>query len=1640
VSGENNTNQEAIAIIGMACVFPQAPDLETFWCNILNSVSAIGKPSPEWEAERYLDSNRINTSNGGYLKDLYRFDPREFGIMPNSVDGGEPDHFMALRVARDALLDAGYFANDYDHRDTGIVLGHSTYLHRGQGNLIQHHIVLDQTLELLQTVFPSLGDEKASEIRQLLKSKLPQYNADIAPGLVPNVMTGRIANRLNLRGPNYLIDGACSSSLLAINAAIDELRNGRSSLMLAGGVNASLPAEVSVIFTDLGALSEQGEIRPFDVDSDGTLLGEGLGVVVLKREGEALNDGDRIYAVIRGIGQASDGKRYGLLAPSVEGETLAIERAYMASGIDPATVDLLEAHGTGIPLGDKTEISALKNILGERKGAGGSVAIGSVKSMISHCIPAAGIAGLIKSALALSHKMLPPTLCNKVNPDLGIDKTPLYINTATRPWIVSPGMSRRAGINSFGFGGINTHAILEEAPAQTNPPLSLAGWPFELCVFSAGSVDALTEKLKQIEELLKANPDCRLAEIAAALLAEKQESPYRLAMVVKNGKDLSRKIKQVLKRISDNPNERWSTRGGVTYSCKPLEGKVAFMFPGEGSQYLGMFSDLALHFEEVREWFDFWRGLYNSPPGEARTDIIFPPESELTQQRQKELESRLHDMDVGSEAVFIGGQAMNSLLKSLGIEADVMVGHSSGESSALAASGAFGSVDHSQLAIFIRELNKVYQHVLNEGKIPTGALLTVGALSQRDVERHIGDVDKDIVIAMDNCTNQLVLFGAVHSIEKLQKTLSEAGGICAPLPFDRGYHTPLFSAVSEAFFSYYKRIHLKAPDVPLYSCASAELFSSDIQEVMKLAAGQWSTKVRFTETVEKMYHDGVRHFIEVGPSGNLTAFVNDILAGQEYLALPTDIRRKNSFEPLLFVLASLFVNNKDVRLQTLFESRSVKDATLQTLKQKESLGIPLLNTMPIIHLSDDEAATLQQMLPVSNEAIPSKVGKTTVKPGQNGSRVAESEQSVMSEYFTLMDDFLEQQSAMVEKFMANTSQRFEGSGQEGVLAPMLNVVTELDEQHCVCECSLSVYEDNFLRDHILSGKISEVDPELYGLSCVPLMVSLEIMAEACALIAGSKDVTLIENVKAFDWIALDKGELTLGVQAKAVSSGRKQYVAHIINDGNVVITADFSFEKSKCSASTPSSPDPVFSHMTQYSSQSGLSEPGARESTLTLSKHLQLTDCSTKELPPLSEKRKYCWEASELYLTGMFHGPIFQSIREINGWDDSGIDASLSEVKLDGFFTEAELPELVLNPVLLDAFGQLAAYWIAQQVGTDFNCFPSTIERIELYRQCPQNIQGLTLRARQQPLDPTLTNVEAMKSWQFECVDQEGQPIVRASSLVNVYYPVPNRFYEFRRDPLNGWLGQPYSTVQKEGVLLWQLPHLSEDFCAQSGGIFLRILASALLSYDERSEWQRVRTKKVLRQREWLLGRACIKEGIRYWIKQQTGVLLYPSDIEVLHDEKGMPYVDGWWRERLVSAPEISLSHNVTMSLAAVSAPGNRVGIDVEQVGRIQQPALVMESLNESERFLLRGFEGDTLHERLLGIWCAKEAASKYLGLGLQGEPKRYEVCFKDGDWERVEVRFKDTVINVKVSREQNIIIALATGNRSPEVLIYGNL
>ena len=458
-------SQEA-AIVGMAGLFPRAPDLASFWENILNKVDAISDPPSDWGGDLVTEigsvaEDRIYTSRGGYLGDLASFNPLDFGVMPRAVDGAEPEHFLALRVAYEALADAGLSERDFNRERTAVILGRGTYVNRAGTTVFQHAIASEQLIHVLRKLRPEYAEAELQEIKRELKQQLPPFNAETAPGLVPSVMCGRIANRLDLMGPAYAVDAACASSLVALEIGMEKLASHTADMVLVGGVQVSTSFPITLIFCVLGALSRRGEIRPFQSSADGTLLGEGVGMLVLKRRDDAQKDGDRIYAVVKGVGTASDGRGLGVLAPRVEGEELALRRAYAAANISPTTVGLMEAHGTATPVGDAAELEALNRVFGHNGSTRRRCALGSVKSMIGHTIPAAGAAGLIKAALSLSHKVLPPSI-HVDEPSPLVQESHFYLIDEPRPWISGSLTPRRAGVSAFGFGGINAHVVLEE--------------------------------------------------------------------------------------------------------------------------------------------------------------------------------------------------------------------------------------------------------------------------------------------------------------------------------------------------------------------------------------------------------------------------------------------------------------------------------------------------------------------------------------------------------------------------------------------------------------------------------------------------------------------------------------------------------------------------------------------------------------------------------------------------------------------------------------------------------------------------------------------------------------------------------------------------------------------------------------------------------------------------------------------------------------------------------------------------------------------------------------------------------------------------------------------------------------------------
>lgn len=983
-----------IAIVGMACIFPGAANLDAYWQNILNKVDAVTDPPPgAWDPALHYDpdsasNDRIYCKKGGFLAPLAQFDPLAYGIMPIGVDGGEPDQWLALKVAYDALQDAGYLerlaASPAERQRTGVILGKGTYLNRGNLNMVQHSLVVDQTLRVLQTLYPETGAADLAQIRDALKDALPPFNAETAPGLVPNITAGRIANRLDLMGPAYTVDAACASSLIAIETAVRELAHGGCDLALVGGVQVTTPIPILALFSQLGALSRREQIRPFDKGADGTILSEGIGMVVLKRRAEAEADGDRIYAVVKGVGASSDGRGASVLTPRLEGEVLALRRAFAMAGVDPQSVGLIEAHGTGTRVGDQVEVQALRQVFGERRGSLPTVALGTVKSMIGHTMPAAGIAGVIKTALALYHRVLPPTLhVDEPDPDLELERTPFYLNTDVRPWVHGdPSAPRRAGVNAFGFGGVNAHVILEEAPAAVNTANALPdhrpAWESELVIVASASRDALVEKVRNWIAFCRAHAGAALADLAYTItgeagMGEAGDLPCRLAIVAESPPALLQKLEQALARLEKPQTRRIQDVRGIYFFAEPFapQGKLAFLFPGEGAQYPHMLADLCLHFPEVRACFDRIDRLFvDHPRGVRPSDFIFPrprfggasadaPDSVLD-----EAGDRLWAIDGAIEAVITANMALVALLRRLGIRPDVCVGHSTGEYSALLAAGAVAVGEDEFVGRYLLDLNRRYTAVGADAQVPQAVMVAVGA--------GVGDLAPllaagaaaggEVYIGMDNCPHQTVVLGEGAAMDALLAAAQAAGIICDVLPFDRGYHSPLFVPYSRLFQELYDALPLQTPATPIYSCVTAAPFPADVAGIRRLATGNWVSRVRFRETIEAMYGDGVRIFVEAGPRGNLSAFVGDILRGKPHLAIPANIRQRSGLAQLNHLLALLSAQGIRLNLDAYYRGRTRRrlDPQPAAAASRRGRALQLQTGWPYLTLPPDLAARLHE--------------------------------------------------------------------------------------------------------------------------------------------------------------------------------------------------------------------------------------------------------------------------------------------------------------------------------------------------------------------------------------------------------------------------------------------------------------------------------------------------------------------------------------------------------------------------------------------------------------------------------------------------------------------------------------------------------
>jgi acyl transferase domain-containing protein/phosphopantetheinyl transferase (holo-ACP synthase) len=950
---EQSVEGEDIAIVGMSCIVPGADTPAGFWTNILEKVDSIGDAPADLQPDHYvphmgLPDDRARVGRGGYLGDLSRFDPVRYGVMPNSLEGAEPDQFIALRCAVAAIEDAGVPELPINRERTGVILGRGVFLNRGVLSWVLQGYLLNQVVDVLRKLLPDATEADLSQVGEELKRSIPPFNAETVPGLVHSMMAGRIANRLNLNGPAYTLDAACASTLLAVEHGVAALRTGRCDAVLAGGVQVSTPGLIHLAFAHLGGLSPSGHIGPFSAGADGTLLGQGCGVVVLKRHSDALRDGNRIYALVKAVGISSDGRGAGLLAPRQEGQQLAMERAYEQAKLSTGSVGLIEAHATGIPLGDATELRSLTHCFGPREGDRARVAVGSVKSNIGHLIPASGVASLIKTALALYQRVLPPTLHGEQpNPEAEFSKTPFYLNTKTRPWIhAGESGPRRAAINSFGFGGINAHAILEEHrigfEAEARAERFDRVWPVELVVLAAEDREALSRRATRLCAWLDDAQGVSLLDVASQCAREAGGSS-RAAIVARDLEDLKKKLAQLAKRLQEPGRDKIQDRAGVFWYAKPLaqEGRVAFVFPGEGCQYPNMLADLCRHFPEVRHQFDLTdRAFSLRGTGEPLSHLIFPLPGE-----EQQAEARLLELGGAVTSVTAASRAHLALLRSLNVVPDALVGHSSGEFGALIAAGAFASRDEDELVRAIAEGADSALAIEDAGVVGKVVLTAIGGVDREAVESAIAAADGRLQVAMDNCPHQLIMAGDEEATDRALELLKGKGGLCERLAWGRPYHTEAFEPACALVDAYFTSLGLRSPQVELWSCATADRYPEDPDSVRDLAVLQWRRPVRFRETVEAMYDAGVRVFVEVGPRGHLSSFVSDTLGDRSHLAVPLDQPRRNGVEQLCRALGMLVASGVSVDLERVFAARSPRpldfDRPFETPRETPRLALEL---------------------------------------------------------------------------------------------------------------------------------------------------------------------------------------------------------------------------------------------------------------------------------------------------------------------------------------------------------------------------------------------------------------------------------------------------------------------------------------------------------------------------------------------------------------------------------------------------------------------------------------------------------------------------------------------------------------------------
>ena len=907
-----NTAHRAIAIVGLGAVLPDAPNAQAFWENIKQGRYSITEVDPtRWDPALYYDPDhsvpdKTYSRIGGWVRE-HEWDPMAWRlpIPPRVAEGMDGSQKWGIACTRAALADFGYPQRSLNLDRTAVILGNAMGGEKHYFTILRIYFP-EYARELEDSASfaalpPSVRESITRELHDRMGRLLPEITEDTMPGELSNCIAGRIANIFNFHGPNYVVDAACASAMAAISSAVEGLIENDFDVAVTGGIDRNMGASTFIKFSKIGALSATGT-RPYAEGADGFVMGEGAVIFLLKRLADAERDGDRIYALLRGMGGSSDGKGKGITAPNPIGQKFAIERAWQNAGLSPATVGLIEGHGTSTAVGDVVEVESMADVLGGFHLPTASVALGSVKSNIGHLKGAAGAAGLLKAALSLRDKVLPPSLhCQHLNPAIDFSHSPLYVNRELRPWPAPPDGVRRAGLSAFGFGGTNFHAVLEEyVPHRLNGngngrrSVTVTEIPTKATeimntkdvsqasgdgrsykaplrgalVMGAGSNQQLIERLQLV---LRSAQDGN-APAPAPPVESDLRAPERIAIDYADAAELADKCAKALKALAADQPAVWKAlrAQGIFRGHGPAP-KVAFLYTGQGSQYANMLSSLRDAEPIVAATFQQADRVMMPLLGKPLSDFIFvdPADAGAVARAEEDL----RQTEITQPAVLATDEALTRLLAAYGIRPDMTMGHSLGEYGALVASGALPFEDALE-AVSARGRGMAAVAMDDNGKM--AAVFAPIA----EVERILRSVQGYVVIANINSNRQAVIGGASKAVEQAIALFQKAGYEPVSLPVSHAFHTSIVAGAGVPLRKELERLRLQSPRIPIVANVDGAFYpmgSGVVPQILDILTRQVASPVQFVKGLRTLYDAGARIFVEVGPKKALQGFAEDVL-------------------------------------------------------------------------------------------------------------------------------------------------------------------------------------------------------------------------------------------------------------------------------------------------------------------------------------------------------------------------------------------------------------------------------------------------------------------------------------------------------------------------------------------------------------------------------------------------------------------------------------------------------------------------------------------------------------------------------------------------------------------------------------------